>query len=219
MRPLKAKDIMSTPVIGVPWDASVPDIVGTMRRHGISGVPVLNEFGLLCGVVTEANILEKEAGPGGLSELSYRRDRSDPAVERQSGARADELMVRNVVTATADEPVREIARTMVRCGINRVPIVEGENIVGIVTRADILALFDRSPAELLAETRSVLRDDLRIDPDRLEILVVDGVVQIRGVIADAEDIRLIQTFVGRIDGVSRVETSGLHTSESTGVAP
>jgi CBS domain-containing protein len=217
MRSLTAKDIMSTPVIEVRWDASVPDIVATMRRHAISGVPVVDEFGLLCGIVTEANILEKEAGEGGLSELSYRRSgRRSPAFARQHGARADEIMVRDVITARADTPVREIARTMVRVGINRVPVMDGENVIGIVTRADILALFDRSPAELLAEARAVLRNDLLMDPDRFEILVVNSIVQIRGSVETAEDVRLIETFVAQIDGVSSVETSHLEVGEPLG---
>jgi CBS domain-containing protein len=217
MTRLRAKDIMSTPVIEVRWDATVPDIVGTMRRHAISGVPVVDEFGLLCGIVTEANILEKEAGDGGLSELAYRREgRRNAAFARQHGSRADEIMVRDVITAGPDTPVREIARTMVRVGINRVPIMDGENVVGIVTRADILALFDRSPAELLAEVREVFRTALLMDPDRFEILVVNSVVQIRGRVAIAEDIRLIETFVAQIDGVSSVETSHLELDEPLG---
>ena len=142
MRALRARDIMSTPVIAVRWDASVPDIVSTMRRHAISGVPVLDEFGLLCGIVTEANILEKEAGAVGLTELSYRRSGGGSAVARQIGSTAEEIMIRNVVTAKDDEPVRELARTMVRCGINRIPIMDREDLVGIVTRADILAVVD-----------------------------------------------------------------------------
>jgi CBS domain-containing protein len=206
---------MSTPVIAVRWDAPIPDVVATMRRHAISGVPVVDGFGLLCGIVTEANILEKEAGAGGLTELTYRREgRVDPAVARQKGSTAEEIMVTNVVTATATTSVQEIARTMIRCGINRVPIMDGENMVGIVTRADVLALFDRSPAELLAEVRHVLRDDLRMDPDRFEIVVVNAIVQIRGSIDAAADIGLIETFAGRIDGVSRVETSHLEVRES-----
>lgn len=217
MRALRARDIMSAPVVGVRWDASVPDIVSTMRRHAISGVPVLDEFGLLCGIVTEANILEKEAGPGGLTELSYRRDgRRDPALARQAGSTAEEIMVHNVVTATADAHVRELARTMVRCGINRIPILDGENLVGIVTRADILAMFDRTPFELLADVRAVLSEELRMDPDRFEIVVVNAVVQIRGHVDADEDIRLIETFVGRVDGVSRVDTSHLESTESRG---
>ena len=215
MRAFKARDIMSAPVVAVRWDASIPDIVSTLRRHGISGVPVLNEFGMLCGIVTEANILEKEAGGGGLTELSYRRDGSgEPALERQKGATAEEIMVRNVVTATAEEPVRELARTMVRCRINRIPIMDGENLVGIVTRADILAMFDRTPSELVADVRTVLRNELRMDPDRFEIVVVNAVVQLRGRVARAEDVRLIETVVARIDGVSSVETSQLRVGES-----
>lgn len=215
MRQLKARDIMSTPVIAVRWDAAIPEIVSTMRRHGISGVPVLNEFGLLCGVITEADILNKEAGHGGLDELSYvRRDTHEGlALARQSGNRADEIMVCLVVTATLETPVAEIARTMIRQRVNRVPIVEDENLLGIVTRADVLALFDRSPTELLAAVKKVMSDELLMDPNRFEIVVVNGIVQVRGRILTLSDIELVEKFLTRIDGVVGVDTSRLVVDE------
>ncbi len=164
MRQVQAQEIMSTPVVAVRAGDPIPDVVRTLRRHGISGAPVLDEFGLMCGVISEGDIVAKEAGPGGLSSLDYARDPyghgPDTAVGRQIGRRAAEVMTKPVVSAREDARVAEIASLMVRHQINRVPIVRGEELVGIVTRADILSLFDRPPAVLLAEVRTAIRTDL-----------------------------------------------------------
>jgi len=216
-RQLKARDIMSAPVVAVREGDPIPDVVRTMRRHGISGVPVLNGFGLLAGVITEADILSKEAGPGGLSALDYlaRVTHKVPdAWARQAGRTAREVMTPNVITAHEDTSVHELARLMVRGGVNRVPIMRGEDMVGIVTRADVIAMFDRAPAEILADTRIALTERLQLDPNVFEIVVVNGIVEIRGAVADERDITLIETFVGEVDGVSGVDVSHLHVDRS-----
>jgi CBS domain-containing protein len=215
MRHLRAKDIMTTPVITVRAADSLPDVIRVMRRHGFSGAPVVDEFGLMVGIVSEGDLLEKEAGPGGLPELAYvaRRYRSDPTEAYARGTTVEEIMSRQVVTATQETTVREVAMLMVRNGVNRVPIVRGEDLVGIVSRADILTLFAASPASLLAEARHVISEDLRMDPNALEILVVNGVIQVRGEVSSRGEARLIATFLGMIDGVSAVDVSALSTAE------
>ena len=210
---LKASDIMSHPVVAVRESDPIPDVVRTMRRHGISGVPVLDAFGLMSGVITEADILTKEAGPGGLAALDYLAritNRTPEAWARQAGRTAGEVMTHPVITATEDTPVHELARMMQRGGVNRVPILRGEDLVGIVTRADIIAIFDRSPSEILADTREVIARGLRMEPNDFEIVVVNGVVRIRGPRLSDADVHLIETFVREVDGVTAVDVSALH---------
>ncbi len=216
MKHLAAKDIMTSPVIAVRASDPLPDVIRTMRRHGISGVPVLDHFGLMIGIVSEGDLLKKEAGPGGLSELSYigRPFGDNPVDTYAVGACAEEIMSPRVVSATEDTPVRQVATLMVRHEINRVPIVKGEDLVGIVTRADILTLFAASPGELLAAARAVLSEVLRMDPNHFDIIVIDGVIQIRGEVPKPGDATLIATFLGQIDGVSAVDAGRLTLAPS-----
>ena len=211
MRRLSAKEIMTTPVTAVRTSDPIPDVVRTLRRHGISGAPVLDEFGLGVGVVSEADIVVKEAGPGGYSDLAY-AGRRDP--RHHASRRAGEIMTQPVVMAQEETPVHEVAALMVRHNVNRVPIMRGENLVGMVSRADVVALFDRAPGALLADTRRVLTDDLLIDPNALEIVVINGVVAIGGEVNDGADIGLIETYVGQIDGVSSVDVSKLRAADT-----
>jgi CBS domain-containing protein len=193
MERMKAKDIMSTPVVVVRLTDPIPDVIRTLRRHAISGVPVVDGFGLMVGIISEDDIVQKEAGFGGLD----------------GGYNAEDVMTMDVVTASEETLANDIARLMVRYQINRVPIVRGEDLAGIVSRADILALLARSPAGLVAGVRAALRGGLLMDPDRLDVVVVNGDVKLRGTVADERDISLIRSLVEHVDGVSRVDVSGL----------
>ena len=116
MKRKTAKDVMTTPVIAVRTSDTVGRVARTLLRHRISGVPVLDDFGLMVGIVSEGDLLARRA------------DRFT----------AEDVMTPTVFTADEGTPVTEVARRMVRHQINRIPIVRGEELVGIVTRADVL---------------------------------------------------------------------------------
>jgi CBS domain-containing protein len=218
MNRLRAVDVMTSPVVTVGLGAPITEVVRLLRRRGISGVPVVDKLHRLAGIITEGDILLKEAGAGGYPMLAYMgrpfaRTQASRELHRTHGRTAEDVMVRDVVTAVQAAPLREIAGLMARHGINRIPIVRNHHVVGIVTRADVLKAFDRPDATLRAEVRSVLLTDLAIDPDRFEIDVSEGVVRLRGTVEDPRDIGLIETFLSEIDGLTAVDVSGLSRKE------
>ncbi|MDR7591166.1 MAG: CBS domain-containing protein, partial [Armatimonadota bacterium] len=71
MRRLRAKDVMTAPAVTVRPDTPVVEAARIMARRRISGLPVVDEEGRLVGIVTEADLLLKEAGPGGLPLLAF----------------------------------------------------------------------------------------------------------------------------------------------------
>jgi predicted transcriptional regulator len=208
---LRARDVMSAPVIVVRTTDPIPDVIRTMRRHGITGVPVVDGFGLMVGIISEADIVAMEAGPEGPSELRYRRSLRPTASD--GAYRAEDVMTESAIAVAEDTPIKKIARLMAREDINRVPVVRGEDLAGIVTRKDILALLVKTPSAVLGEVRSSLRDDLNIDPDELEIVVINGDVRLRGVVECNVD--AIRRRVTQIPGVSRIDVSGLKAEPAT----
>jgi CBS domain-containing protein len=202
---------MSAPVVVARWDSTVPELVRIMRRHSIKGIPIVDGFGLLCGIVTESNILANGAVGHSCTARMSDDDETPPNLH-VVGPRADEIMTTGVITADACTSAHDIARLMVKHAVNRIPITNGEELLGIVTRADILALFDRNPYELIADVRTALRNEVGVDPDRLEIVVVNGVVRISGWAENADLGALIEDVVARIDGVSAIDISGLRGS-------
>lgn len=145
------REIMTAPVVTLQEDMTLHDATVAMARKKVSGAPVLDAKGRLVGVLSEADILELAVEKVGtdlecpslsLAALPYERIVRDEAVcrkYRQVGeAKVEKAMNDEIVTVSADDPVEKALETMIRFGVNRLPVVENEKLVGIVTRQDLL---------------------------------------------------------------------------------
>lgn len=112
---MKVDQIMTKRVFSVSPSNKVKELLALLRDKKISGVPVL-ETGKLVGIVTEADVLTRKPGQNLVRNI----------------------MKTNVVTATEDMDVKEVAGILARKKIKRVPVVKGGKVVGIVSRADIV---------------------------------------------------------------------------------
>ncbi len=138
-----AKDIMSRDVITVHEDTSVKEILQLLLKHKISGVPVVDEERKPVGVVSEADLLAKMKMPVSLHWLYqyaayYYQDKTTDDQFKAQATKALEIMSREPVYVDPQTPVDRIAALMIEKNIKRVLVVEGEKLVGIVSRADIL---------------------------------------------------------------------------------
>lgn len=141
---IRVADVMTTDVVTVGPDATYGEIVDRLLAHDISGLPVIDHSGRLVGVVTEADLVSREAyGPERRRPLGllfdYLRDRDPAWVRKASGATARELMTRVVITAAPDDDLATAARRMLEGGHKRLPVVAAGRLVGIVSRRDLLA--------------------------------------------------------------------------------
>lgn len=149
---MKAADIMTREVITVAPGTPVPTIARLMRDHGVSGLPVVDEEGVLLGLVTEKDLIARNARvhfPTFINILGavvavevphFRRD-----IEHFLAATAEELMSKNVGTVHPDTPLEDVATLMVERGYNPVPVVDGAGrVVGIISRSDLVALMARA---------------------------------------------------------------------------
>jgi len=199
---------MTTPVITVAPDTPVKEIAQLLLTHHISGVPVVSPEGKLVGIVTEADLLYKErpeVEEPGLLRL-FRRGQLAEAERKAEGLVARDVMSSPVVTVTEETPLREVAALMARRQVNRVPVVRGDQVVGIVSRADVLRALVRADDEIKEAVRRALLEELWIDPSGLRIQVQDGVVTLEGEVERRSDKELAERWVATIDGVVRVES-------------
>jgi CBS-domain-containing membrane protein len=204
---------MTYPVITVSPDAPIQEIARILTEHRISGVPVVDNNAKLAGIITEADLLLKEAGPEGIPKLALfiphlMREKTEQ-LRRYEGKVARDIMTREVITAAEETPVRKLAALLARNRINRIPILRGDIVVGIVSRNDILKAFNQPDERLRQQVLDLLRDDLWIRPESLEIRVKDGLVTIRGEVARKSEVMLIADFVRGLDGVIDVGVSDL----------
>jgi CBS domain-containing protein len=201
-------DVMTTRVVWVRRDAPFKEIATALREHRVSAFPVLDEAGKVIGVVSEADMLTKEALAGGYDGMPgmitglLRHKEQDKA----RGTTAGDLMTRPAVTIGAGETVETAARIMYKRRVKRLPVVNADgHLTGIVSRADLLAVFDRSDDDIRKEiTGNVIGDEFLVDPDTLLVRVKDGVVTLTGVPENNELGHEIVRRVRHVQGVVAV---------------
>jgi len=177
----RVKDVMTTDVVSVPESAEYKDIVSVVRELRVSAFPVLDAAGHLVGVVSEADLLLKEAGQealGGSLISSGRRGEQAKA----AGVTAAELMTTPAVTIGPEDSVVDAARLMHDRHVKRLPVVDqAGRLVGIVSRVDLLSVFDRPDSEIRAAVRKdIIARDFALDPDSFDVQVTSGIVTITG---------------------------------------
>lgn len=142
-------EIMDSEPVTVAPEATVEEVVRLLRDHDLSGVPVVNAGGRCVGMITEADlVLADEGGDlhlphyielfGGVVFLEPLRH-FEERLRKALAATAQDLMTEDPVTVGAQESVRAAARVIAERRHNRVPVVEHGRLVGVVTRADVLA--------------------------------------------------------------------------------
>lgn len=197
------RDVMTHDVIVVSPTTPLKDVVTLLISRRVSGLPVV-ETGRVVGVISEADLLTKqyataaEAPPGPMAFAS-RRHRTE---ERRDARTAGEAMTAPALTVGPETSLSEAARLMIERRVNRLPVVDGERLVGIVTRADIIKTYLRPDAELVEAIYSeVLLDALWLDAEDFSVRVVDGVVNLAGKVERRSTATLLRDLVLRTPGV------------------
>jgi CBS domain-containing protein len=202
-----ASDVMTRSVISVPPDATVADAVELMLERGISGLLVVDNSGTLVGMVTEGDLLRRD-------EIGTRRQRSWWLRLLASPSRqAADLMTRDVISVDAKASLSDIVALMEEHRIKRVPVLEGDKVVGLVSRADLLralsvaarergaAADDRSIRERILDT---LTHENWAPKTTLNVTVVNGVVDLWGTISNDQERRAICVMAENTPGVRKV---------------
>lgn len=222
---------MAKTVVSVSPKATIGEALDVMVRSHLSGLPVIDEAGRLVGMVSEGDFLrrpelgtEKPAGswivglllPGKAAE-TYARAR---------GRRVDEIMSGDVATIEPTASLYEAAALMEKRHIKRLPVVDANKVVGMVTRAD----FVRALVELVrpayeeqpisdSEIKRRIEAELRAQPwapvASIEVSVQNGVATFRGVLTDERQRNAIHAVAESIDGVRTVHDHMIWTDPFT----
>jgi CBS-domain-containing membrane protein len=180
----KVRDVMTGEVLAVRREASFKEMAARLRQYRISAFPVIDENRRVVGVVSEADLLAKEALagehagiPAAITGILRHKD-----YKKADGLTAGDLMTHPAVTVRPEDSVEHAARLMYTLQVKRLPVVDaGGYLVGIVSRADLLTVFDRTDEEIHSEiVNDVILRDFLIDPAVFMVTVADGVVTIKG---------------------------------------
>ena len=174
------KDVMTTQVVAVRKDASFKEMVAQMRDSRVSAFPVIDDAGKVIGVVSEADMLNKEAdqaSPGTFASMLRFQDH-----EKAAGVTAADMMTSPVATIGPDELVVDAARLMRDRRVKRLPVTNATgHLVGIVSRVDVLSVFTRPDAGIQHEAiEEVIRGGFLVRSQPFTVTVHDGIVTLTG---------------------------------------
>jgi CBS domain-containing protein len=238
---MKAEDVMTREVISIDPDATVLQAARLMLQHHISGLPVIDKRGNLVGVLSEGDFLRRretktERRRSRWLEFLMGPGRIAAEYSHSHGSKVSEVMTAPVHFVDEVTTIEDIVELMERYRIKRVPIVCGGQVVGIVTRSNLmhamvsLARTAQVPAGGDAAIREQLLAELQKEQwapaATTNIVVRDGVVELWGMIIDERQRTALKVAAENIPGVKAVKdhlvwiepTSGV-TVEPEGAAP
>jgi CBS domain-containing protein len=209
---------MTRHVITVDPDTPLLQAAKLMLQHHISGLPVVDRAGKLVGIVSEGDFIRR-------SEIGTQRKRgrwlkfllgpgtSATDFVQAHGRKVGEVMTEDLCTVTEGAPLEDAVRLMERRNVKRLPVLRGEELVGILTRSDLL----RAVASLARDVPDPTADDDHIRrrviaaiqnkdwaPMQLGVIVRDGIVHISGIISDEDYRKAIIVAAENVAGVRLV---------------
>ena len=218
------EQVMTREVVTVTQDTPISDVARLLVDHSISGLPVVDAEGHVLGVVSEGDVLVREAGHPAPSRRPlarfFRASREAKAVQEKVEAEtAGELMTAPALTLEPYRPLRTAAEMMTARQVNRLPVVDDDGrLLGIVTRADLVRVFVRTDAELVEAIRmDLLGRTMWIDPGKFEITVDHGAAKVRGTVLKRSTAELIERFLHCVPGVVSAETDIAWTEDDGGL--
>ncbi len=188
------KDVMTRSVIGVRETAWFKDILLAMRPYGVSAFPVLDSDDRVIGMASEADLLLKEIG----QELAI----GDEDRAKAAGVTAAQLMSTPAITIGPDASVAEAAKIMYTCRVKRLPVVEDDGrLVGIISRVDVLSVFDRPDDQICDDVREVIAEEFALNPNAFHLAVTSGIVTITGQLEHRATARDLISAIRHVVGV------------------
>jgi CBS domain-containing protein len=215
---MRAHQIMTRPVITVTPDTTIVEAATVMLQRHVSGLPVVDASGKLVGVVSEGDFIRRaEIGTGRRRGRWLRfvlgPGKSASDFVHEHGRRVSEIMSTSPFTITEDTALAEIVALMEKNHVKRLPVMRGHQLVGIVSRANLL----RAVASLARQIPDPTADDDHIRnrvidalekndwcPFGLGVIVKDGIVHLSGVITEEGSRQAAVVAAENVQGVHKV---------------
>ncbi|RPE35918.1 CBS domain-containing protein [Kitasatospora cineracea] len=220
MQHRSVRELMTREVVTARPDTPFKEVAELFHRNDITAVPVIDDQDRPIGVVSEADLLRKEAVLPDPEDRHPGRWLRPAEQARAEAETAGGLMTSPVVTARASWDVGEAARRMDRHRVKRLPVVdEAGRLIGIVSRADLLQVFLRHDGAIREEiVHEVLGRTLWLPPDTVSATVQDGVVTLTGRLPRRSLLPVAERLCRAVDGVVAVHLSLDWTEDDTGTA-
>lgn len=218
---MKAKDIMTTRVITIAPDTTVREIATLLLERRISGLPVVDR-GHVIGIVSEGDLLRRHEIDTDRKRLAgawwmrlFQGEPGPAEYVKSHAVRAADVMTREVISVSEDVEITRIAILFGKRRIKRVPVLRGEQLVGIVTRANLVQALAANTkglqgARALGDVaiRARLLEELGTQTwwhGTSNVIVTDGIVHYWGVCENEEEKQAARVAAENVPGVRRID--------------
>jgi len=215
---MRAHQIMTRSVVTVSPETTIVDAANLMLHRHVSGLPVVDTSGKLVGIVSEGDFIRRSEIGTGRKRGRWLRfilgpGRSASDFVQEHGRKVFEVMTRSPLTIAEDTSLAEIVDLMEKNNVKRLPVVRGDKVVGIVSRANLLqavASLARDVADPTADDdhiRGRIIDALEKNewcPFGLSVVVRNGIVHLSGVITEEHARQAAVVAAENIEGVKKV---------------
>ncbi|MFG1643558.1 HPP family protein [Amycolatopsis sp. NPDC049252] len=195
---MRARDLMTSPVIAVqPW-TSAKEAAELLSTHGFTALPVVDDDERLIGIVTEADLIRDRIPV----DPRYTHEHHETTA---AGKTVGDLMTSPVTAMSTGTDVADLCQALVDDRIRAMPIVDGSAVVGIVTRGDIVRVLAREDTEIAKDVKHRL--EIYGGSGRWKINVRDGYVHITDQFDDDSDRHVAQLLALAVPGVVSADTA------------
>lgn len=185
------RDAMTSPVVTVTEDMSVRAALKLLDRHRVTSLPVVDDVGRVVGIVSEADLVRD-------SVLRDQRKRIIPqdVTDIPPPRRVGDVMTAHPVTVSGEDDLADAVELLTTTTVKSLPVLEGGQVVGVLSRRDVVHLLAREDERIEADVEELFRAegvDWLVDVD-------EGVVRVSGPAGEPER-RLAQALAGSVTGV------------------
>ena len=182
-------DLMTRHVRVVRAETPLKHVAALLSEHRIAGLPVVDCDGRVLGVVSEGDVLRILATD-------------------MTASTAREAMTSPATTIGPEAPVSDAAGLMLERGINRLPVVVADELVGIVSRSDLVRAFTRGDDDIAREIRAeIVGRTSWLEPGQVSVEASRGAVALAGVVDTLEDAQRLYRLASRVPGVTSVRST------------
>ncbi|TCL69677.1 CBS domain-containing protein [Rhizobium sp. BK251] len=210
---MQAKDIMTTEVVSISPASNVRRAMGLMLAKDISGMPVVDDTGRVCGMLTEGDLMarrEIRSAPCSQAESKIPTEADLERYIQSNGWSVGDVMSPNVIAADPQSEVADLAETMRTRKIKRIPILQNGRLVGIVSRRDVLRAMSEATQEAVARGDDAVRlaiitrlhADLGLGRENIEVSVGNAQVLVEGEVETELQRKAVKVLVEGVCGVA-----------------
>jgi len=222
---MKVEDIMTRDVIAVSPKTPIHEAAELMIDHGVSGLPVVDDAGNVVGIVSEGDLIlrEKPRERAPWWRLFFSDfERLAREYQKVHGMTVGEVMTRSLITVSPDLPIESVALILDEHGIRRVPVVADGQLLGIVSRGDLIKALAKAPARggsqpsderLVREMRARLAEEPWISNRGIVVQAKDGELSLWGLVLTETEKSAVETMARTIEGCKGIDSHLVVKSE------